>query len=365
MTDRQVVTQTGKQKAAPSSPGRKAPRVKIADVAAAAGVHPSTVSRVLRADPRGRVSEGVAARVREIAQRLGYRPDAVAASLRTGSTQSIGVIVHDIEDPVYPPVLGGIEHRLLERGFMTVVGNTGYDPRAETEMFEQMTTRMVDGVILGTTRLHDPVVSRARDAGVPLVSVLRRTEALDCSAVVNDCAAGMQTLVDAVVAHGHRDIAAIAAPQDLSTARDRLDGLRKGLAAHGLHLPPHRLVFVERMDVEAGHKAALDLLDQAPQAPQVIMAVNDLVAIGAIEACRGRGLACPRDISITGYNDIPLVGMIDPPLTTVSMNLAEIGRQSADLLLEQLAAPDSDPRIVRVDPALRLRRSLAAVGSRR
>ncbi|SIS77938.1 transcriptional regulator, LacI family [Roseivivax lentus] len=344
------------------APGRKARRVKIADIASAAGVHPSTVSRVLRADPRGRISESVAERVREMAKTLGYRPDAVAASLRTGSTQTIGVIVHDIEDPVYPPILRGIEQRLLERGFMTVVGNTGYDPHAEAEMFEQMANRMVDGVILGTTRLQDPVVQRAQELGVPLVSVLRSTEHLECSAVVNDCASGMRELVDAVVAHGHRDIAVIAAPQDLSTARDRLSGLRAGLAAHGLEVPEERLFTVERMDVEAGRRAASTLLERRPDPPQVIMAVNDLVAIGAIQACRARGLRVPDDISITGYNDIPLVDMIDPPLTTVAMNLSEIGMRSADCLLDRLSAPEAEPQLTRVRPELRLRESLATIG---
>nr|WP_255702779.1 LacI family DNA-binding transcriptional regulator [Roseivivax sp. GX 12232] len=293
---------------------------------------------------------------------MGYRRDVAAASLRTGSTQSIGVIVHDIEDPVYPPILRGIEKRLLERGFMTVVGNTGYDIQAEAEMFEQMATRMVDGVILGTTRLRDRVVELALELGVPLVSVLRNTERLECSAVVNDCAAGMRELVDVVVAHGHRDIAVIAAPQDLSTARDRLRGLQEGLAAHGLDLPPDRLVVVDRMDLASGRAAASALFDRQRRPPQVIMAVNDLVAIGAIQACRERGLSVPGDISITGYNDIPLVDMIDPPLTTMAMNLSEIGRRSADRLLEQLSFPEAKPQLTRVMPKLQLRASLAKVG---
>ncbi|MHA7874247.1 LacI family DNA-binding transcriptional regulator [Roseivivax sp.] len=336
--------------------------MKIADIASATGVHPSTVSRVLRADPRGRISDSVAERVREVAKTMGYRRDVAAASLRTGSTQSIGVIVHDIEDPVYPPILRGIEKRLLERGFMTVVGNTGYDIQAEAEMFEQMATRMVDGVILGTTRLRDRVVELALELGVPLVSVLRNTERLECSAVVNDCAAGMRELVDVVVAHGHRDIAVIAAPQDLSTARDRLRGLQEGLAAHGLDLPPDRLVVVDRMDLASGRAAASALFDRRRRPPQVIMAVNDLVAIGAIQACRARGLSVPGDISITGYNDIPLVDMIDPPLTTMAMNLSEIGRRSADRLLEQLSFPEAKPHLTRVMPKLQLRASLAKVG---
>lgn len=335
-------------------------RAKIADVAAAAGVHPSTVSRVLRAAPDGRVSPGVAARIHEAAKALGYHPDAVAASLRTGSTHTIGVIVHDITDPVYPPILRAIEDRLLQAGYMTVVGNTGYDPGAEAAMYDRLVSRMVDGVILGTTRLTDPVVDRAVAAGVPIVSVLRRTAAGTCSAVVNDCAAGMRDLVDAIVARGHRDIAAIAAPQDLSTARERLEGLRAGLAAHGLEISPERLVFVERMDAEEGARAARRLLDRGKSAPQVMVAVNDLVALGALQACRARGLSCPADISITGYNDIPLVDMTDPPLTTVAMDMAGIGGAVADLLLRHLGGSVSDPRVIRIRPALKLRASLAA-----
>jgi LacI family transcriptional regulator len=338
--------------------------VKIADVAEAAGVHPSTVSRVLRADPGGRVSPAVAARIRESAESLGYRPDAIAASLRTRSTRTIGVIVHDITDPVYPPILRGIETRLLEAGFMMVVGNTGYDGAAAAAMYERMASRMVDGVILGTTRLSDPVVERAIAADVPLVSVLRRTAADRCSAVVNDCATGMRDLVDAIAACGHRDVGVIAAPQDLSTARERHEGLQAGLAAHGLALPPGRVVFVPRMDIESGRQAALSLLDAPGRPPQAIVGVNDLVAIGALQACSARGLACPADISVTGYNDIPLVDMMDPPPTTVAMDLPEIGARSADLLLRQLAAPGAPPRLVRVPPVLRMRSSLGPAPAR-
>jgi len=350
------------RRAAPHAAG--AARVKITDVAAAAGVHASTVSRVLRGTSDRRVSPDVADRIRTAAERLGYRPDVIAASLRTRSTRSIGAIVHDITDPVYPPILRGIETRLLEAGYMMVTGNTGYDPEAEAAMFEQMTSRLVDGVILGTTRLTDPVVERALAAGVPLVSVLRRTATGECSAVVNDCAAGMHALAQAIAARGHRDIAAIAAPQDLSTARERLEGLRAGLAAHGLDLHPERVVFVPRMDAEEGWRAAQTLLDRRAAPPHVIVGVNDLVAIGALQACQARGLACPSDISITGYNDIPLVDLIDPPLTTVTMDLPEIGARSADLLLTHLRDPATEPTLVRVRPELKLRASLGAAPSR-
>jgi LacI family transcriptional regulator len=346
--------------AAPIRP--RSARVKIADVAAAAGVHPSTVSRVLRADRTGRVSPDVAARIRAVAHDLGYSANPLAAGMRTRSTRSVGVIVHDISDPVYPPILRGIERRMGQAGHMVVLGNTGYDPAAELAMLDQMAARMMDGVILGTTRRDDPVVARARGLGLPVVSVLRRTDAGLCSAVANDCAAGMRAMAQAVLEHGHRDIALIGAPQDLSTARDRHEGVTGALAAHGCPVPDDRIAFVPRMDVVQGRLAMQALLARRARPPEAVIAVNDLVALGAVQACRDAGLDCPREISVTGYNDIPLLAMFDPPLASVAMDLTGIGAQAADLLLAHLADPALGPQLQIVPPVLRLRASLARRG---
>jgi LacI family transcriptional regulator len=339
-------------------PARPA-RAKIADVARAAGVHPSTVSRVLRAEGPSRISPDVAIRIRALAHELGYSANPMAAGMRTRSTRSIGLIVHDIKDPVYPPILEGIERRMNEAGYMVVLGNTGYNHAAELALLEQMTARMMDGIILGTTRRRDPVVDRARALGVPIVSVLRQTDDGLCSAAVNDCAAGMAEMTRAVVAHGHRDIAVIGAPQDLSTGRDRQESVTSTLAMLGLPLDEDRLVFVPRMDVDEGRRAMQALLARRPNPPHAVIAVNDLVAIGALQACRAAGLHCPRDISVTGYNDIPLLDMLDPPLASVSMDLPTIGVRAATLLLEHFADPNMPARIDTVAPALRLRGSLA------
>lgn len=343
------------------SPPRGGGRVKLGDVAAAAGVHASTVSRVLRGDPGGRVSVAVAERIRAAADRLGYRADPLAAALRTRSTRLIGVIVHDINDPVYPPILRGIETALGPAGFMAVIGNTGYDPGAEMAMFEQMTGRLVDGVVLGTARLEDPVVSRARAEAVPMVSVLRRAGGGDCGAVVNDCRGGMVQLADAVVARGHRDIAVIAAPQDISTGRERHEGLMAGLAAHGLAPAPDRVIHVSQMMVEQGAAAAAALLDRRSRPPTVIMAVNDLVAFGALRALQARGLRCPEDVSLTGFNDIPHLDLLGPPLASVRLDGEAIGRRSAEMLLRRLRDPREPARVERIDCRLCLRASLGSL----
>jgi LacI family transcriptional regulator len=347
-----------------TSSRRRHARIKLTDVAAAAGVHVSTVSRVLRDDRSGRVSPTVAERIRSTAQALGYTAHPLAAGMRTQSTLSVGVIVHDISDPVYPPILGGIERRMGAAGYMVVLGNTGYAPAAELAMLDQMAARMMDGVILCTTRREDPVVERALAMDIPLVSVLRRTDAGLCSAVVNDCAMGMHALTQAVLDRGHRDIATIGAPQDLSTACERHAAVCETLRANGVALPDDRIAFVPQMNVEEGRRAMLDLLARRGAPPSAVIAVNDLVAIGAMQACRTAGLNCPSDISITGYNGIPLMDMIDPPLTTVAMDLPGIGMQAADLLLEHLGNPQMAVRVDVIAPVLRLRESLGPLTAR-
>lgn len=336
----------------------KSARVKLSDVARASGVHYSTVSRVLRPGSKGRISDDVAQRVRSVAQELGYQPNSVAASLRTQSTRSIGLIVHDMSDPVYPPILRGIEAALSPKGFAVLISNAGYDIDVEIDIVNRMASRLVDGIFLATTRLHDPVVARCKELGIPLVSVLRQTEDATSPAAVNDCYGGMTELTSHVLSLGFRDIAVILAPQDLSTGRERWWGIRDTLAQGGITLPEHRMARVDRMSVETGKHAAQTLLSAASKRPEVIICVNDLVAVGAILACKNKGLSVPSDISISGYNDIPLVDIIDPPLTTVRMNLHDIGREAGELMLAQFGAGNVAPRTLRISPELVLRASL-------
>ncbi|MCR9111130.1 LacI family DNA-binding transcriptional regulator [Marivita sp. XM-24bin2] len=336
----------------------RATRVKLSDVAAASGVHYSTVSRVLRPGSKGRISDDVAKRVRTVAKELGYHPNSVAASLRTQSTRSIGLIVHDMNDPVYPPILSGIEEALSPQGFAVLVSNTGYNLEVELDIVNRMAARLVDGIFLATTRLQDPVVERCQGLGIPLVSLLRQTEQETSPAVINDCYGGMQAMTEHVLASGYRDIAVILAPQYLSTARERWQGIKDTLDRAGVALPDHRIAAVPRMSAEEGKRATETLLTARASAPDVIICVNDLVAIGAIRACREAGLSIPSDVSITGYNDIPLLDMIDPALTTVRMQLHEIGRAAGQVMLSQFEGQPVSPMTQRVNCELLVRASL-------
>jgi LacI family transcriptional regulator len=337
---------------------KKNTRVKLKDVAVASGVHYSTVSRVMRPGSSGRISEDVAQRVRKVARELGYRSNVVAASLRTNSTQTIGLIVHDMSDPIYPPILHGIEAVLSPTGYSVLVANTGYNIDAEMDIVDRMASHLVDGIFLATTRIEDPIVATCQDMGITLVSVLRQTESGQISAVVNDCFGGMHKLVKNVISLGYRDIAVILAPQNLSTARERWDAIKITLQAVSIPLPDYRITFVDEMTTEEGERAARLLLAARPQPPELIICVNDLVAIGAIRSCRAAGLRIPADISISGYNDIPLVDMIDPPLTTVRMQLCEIGKEAGRLMLAHLDQSVRPTQVIRISSDLIVRGSL-------
>lgn len=333
-------------------------RVKLSDVAKEAGVHYSTVSRVLSPGAKGKISKEVAEKVRSVARKMGYQPNSVAASMRTKATQTLGFIVHDLGDPIYPPILSGIEEALAPHGYSVLVGNTHYDLDVELEIVNRMASRQIDGIFLGTTRLNDPVVDRCLELGIPLISVLRESEQNEVSAVVSDCFGGMHLLTEHILKVGFKDIAVIHAPQDLSTGRQRLRGILTTLEKWGIVLPSYRMVSVSRMSVEEGRHQTRAILGAGARPPELIMCVNDLVAIGAVRACREAGLKVPQEISVSGYNDIPLMDMVDPPMTTVSMNLGNIGHASAKLMLEQIKAVDHLPRTIRIGSELKIRLSV-------
>lgn len=337
----------------------KSTRVRLSDVAAASGVHYSTVSRVMRPGSKGKISQSVVDRVQKVARELGYRPNRVAASMRTQSTGTVGFVVHDLSDPIYPPILHGIEKQLSPMGFSVLVGNTGYDLDLELEIVGRMASSQIDGIFLATTRLDDPVVERCNELGIPVVSVLRQNREQNIATVTSDCFGGMQKLTRHILELGYRDIAVIKAPQYLSTAQARWQGIKTVLDESDLILDQSRIISVGRMSAEEGERTARLLIKALPQPPEVIICVNDLVAIGAIRACNELGFRIPEDIAVSGCNDIPFMDVISPPLTTVRMDLDEIGKVAGELMLERLNSSDTEPKTVVVNSELIVRNSLS------
>ena len=345
-----VAGQNAKQ--APSS------RPTIKDVAAKCGVHASTVSRALSPAMSHLVATDVAKRIRAAAAALGYQPNVTAAGLRTGRSGLIGVLAPDIADPGFPPVLSGVTETLGAEGYATIVVDVGHNRSRQQEFVDKLIARGVDGLVLATVGLNDPVVGHCIAASTPVVLVNRTDAGRRLSAVATDDEAGMRLAVEHLASFGHRRIGHLAGPQDVSTGALRRAGFKASAIRAGL---PARSIMIETARAytrEEGRLAALRLLD-LKSAPTAIVAANDLLALGTYDALLVRGLNCPSDVSVVGHNDMPYVDMLSPPLTTVRIAQRKMGNQAARLLLDQIADPTARCKRIVFTPSLIVRGSTA------
>jgi len=331
----------------------------IHDVARAVGVHPSTVSRVLNSATRHMVTAEIARKVTETAHALGYHRNALAHSLRTRRSNTIGVIIPDITNPVFPPILRGIEDALAGAGYTAIIANTDGAEGRETVVLEHMLARRIDGLVLATARRKDAMIERCIAEDIPLVLINRTTGRNSAvPSVVNDDTTGIGLTVSHLAGLGHRRIAHIAGPQALSTGFDRHEGFLAAMKAAGLKVEPSLIVIAESYSEREGQRAMMALLDQKKKATAVV-AANDLLALGCYDALAARGLTCPRDVSVTGFNDMPFVDKLNPPLTTVRIQHYEMGLQAAKVLLERINTPDTRRVDLKLEPSLVIRGSTA------
>jgi LacI family transcriptional regulator len=282
----------------------------------------------------GEVAE-VVERVQAEARRQGYRRDALAASLRTGRSRLVGVLVPDLANPVFAPILNGISARLSREGYSMLIAGVGASEADQAKIVEELIARRVDGLLLATARRKDAVLTACLGACVPTVLVNRREDAMRASSVVSDDIRGQTLAVEHLVGLGHRAIGHLAGPGDVSTGLLRLEGFQAAMRAAGLD--PSRVAQASAYSRDAGETAAAALLDRWPEVT-AIAASNDLLALGAILELRRRGLGCPEQMSIVGYNDMPMLDMVDPPLTTINIGHEDMGDQAASALIAEIAA---------------------------
>jgi LacI family transcriptional regulator len=332
-------------------------RVTIADVARAAGVHPSTVSRALNPATRGLVTHAVATRIAEAAERLGWRPSAVAAGLRTRKSRTIGILVPDLVNPVFPPIVRAAEARLAEAGYVAILANTDTDAAREALLIERMSGHLVDGIMLASAASGSRSLDLCASLRIPVVLINRRLPDARVPVVVNDDWRGMAMAVNHLLALGHRRIGHIAGPPGVSTAADRQAGFLAALAAAGLANDPVPVIAADAYTVAAGRRAMERLL--AAHRCSAVAVANDMLCLGVYDALAAAGLRVGADISVTGFNDMPFVERISPPLTTIRIQHAEMGRQAAEILLGEMASSRPTPREITLEPQLVVRSSSA------
>jgi LacI family transcriptional regulator len=334
------------------------PAVKLRDVATLAGVHPATASRALNPETRLLVSEETASRVLAAAAELGYRPNAVARSLRTRRSHTVGVLIPDLNNPLFPPIVRGLEDRLDAYGYVALIGNTDGDDARERKVFEQMRARHVDGYVLATAHLRNPQLAEAVQAGMPVVLVNRIAEDYSLPAVTVDNERGVKMAISHLLSLGHRKIACVAGPQDVSTGLARYRAFQAAMAGAGLEVPPGRVAFARAFSIEEGRRCTAEIL-AAGDGFTAVAAGNDMLAVGCYNALDRAGLGCPSDVSVVGFNDMPFIDMLRPPLTTVAFSHYQVGTEAAQLLLDRLNGDNGAVKVLYLEPELIVRSSTA------
>jgi LacI family transcriptional regulator len=332
----------------------------LRDVAAAARVHPATASRALNPGTRLLVSEETARRVIEAAERLGYRPNPVARSLRTRRSHTVGLLIPDLNNPLFPPIVRGLEDRLADHGYVALIGNTDGDAKRERLVFDQMRARHVDGFVLATATLHSPILDEAVEADLPVVLMNRTAQGYPFSSVSVDNEQGMRAAVAHLASLGHTRIGHIAGPQEISTGVSRLRGFLEGMRQHGLAAADSQIVYASGYTIEEGLRCGRDLL-AAHSELTAIAAANDMLAVGCYEAFDELGLRCPEDISVIGFNDMPFIDRLRPPLSTVRFPHYQLGTEAAKLLIERIEGGDGPVKILFLAPELVARGSTRPV----
>ncbi len=321
-------------RAAPGSETGHAMALTLKQLGALAGVHASTVARVLNGDPEQRVSPEVRQRILALAAEHRYQPNRIARSLRTKRSAVIGALIPDIVNPFFALVFRGIEDALAKRDYTVILANTDDQPAREANGLAMMQGRQVDGLILATARRCDPAIEALAEAKTPFVLVNRHTEPITANTVAPDDFGGAVTAVEYLLSLGHRRIAHIAGSDDVSTGYARQAGY---LAALKRHRAPHDpALLVQGSYRETGGYEAMQRLLQLDHPPTAVFAVNDLAALGALRALREAGLSSPEQVSLIGFNDLTIATQTTPRLTTMRLPLHEMGELAAERLLAQV-----------------------------
>jgi LacI family transcriptional regulator len=318
-------------------------RVTMADVAREAGVSLMTVSRVVN-DKDG-ISEATRQRVRDIIDRLGYRPSDIARSLATDRTGTIGLVVPDNTNPFFSEIARGVEHVAYSEGYNVFLCNTEEDTRRELAVLRSLEEKRVDGVVLCSSRLEENQLHDALARHPAAVLINRPIDDPRLGTILLEDEAGARMATDHLLRSGHRVIGWVAGPQQSYGGQQRAKGYQAALEAAGA---PYRPEWTRHClpIVESGQEAAADLLTSHPDMT-ALLCFNDLVAVGALQACADLGRSVPGDVAIVGFDDILLASLVRPALTTCRIYMCDLGAQAMRLLLTCInQCPDQCERIV-------------------
>ncbi|MER6994843.1 LacI family DNA-binding transcriptional regulator [Streptomyces sp. NPDC000410] len=323
---------------------RSAGRPTLEEVAARAGVGRGTVSRVINGSPR--VSDATRAAVEAAVAELGYVPNRAARALAAHRTDAIALVVPEPEarffaEPYFSDMVRGVGAALADTEMQLLLTFAGSD-RERRRLAQYLAADRVDGVLLVSVHADDPLPDLLEQLRIPAVISGRRSADEPLAAVDSDNTDGARAAVSHLLARGRRAIATITGRLDVYGAQCRLDGYRDALAAAGL-VPDERLIAPADFTEEGGRRAMRELLERRPDL-DAVFAASDVMAAGARRALREAGRRIPDDVALVGFDDSAIARHMDPALTSVRQPIEEMGRTMADVLLRQIAAPDTTDR---------------------
>jgi DNA-binding LacI/PurR family transcriptional regulator len=330
--------------------------VTIRELASAAGVSIATVSRVLNNKPHP-VGEETRRRILALADTMGYRPNLAARSLRTERSSTIGIITDNIDSPHTTMMVRGIQDRVKEDGYICVIISADWDPKNEREAIHDLASRAIDGIIFAET-WHRSANEILELSNKPFVFVHRQFPSAHPYSVTPDEIYGARLATSHLLGLGHRRIGYINGPVEFYASADRLHGYQEELAAHGLTFDAS-LVARGDWQVASGYGAMTELLAAGPR-PTAVFAGNDLMAAGAMYAIFDAGMRVPQDLAVVGYDNRDIARIFRPSLTTVTLPLYDMGRASAQILLDLLSGQEEPGAEIKIRGRLIIRESCGA-----
>ncbi|MFG1606915.1 LacI family DNA-binding transcriptional regulator [Actinoplanes sp. NPDC049265] len=316
------------------------PRLRLVDVAQRAGVSLATASRALAG--RDGVSEEVAARVRSVSRELGYVANPFARTLAGGASTTVGLVVHQVDDPYFSEIAGGVIQLADQQGLLVQICHSGRDPDHELRQIRHLIAQRVGIIIIAGSGYSDPRLEAEAKAELGAyqqaggrVAVIGR-HSLSVDAVLPDNEAGGKALGSFLLGLGHTRIAVVAGTGALTTVADRLAGVATALGEHGMSLDQIPVVHTDFIR-EGGREAAELILRDHPDTTAII-ALNDAMAMGVLSMLRERGIAVPGRMSVVGFDDVSVAADLAPALTTVRLPMTDMGRMALELALKPRAA---------------------------
>jgi len=330
--------------------------ITINDVAKLAKVSKSTVSKVL--NEQDGISEKTREKVLATMEKLNYHPSMVAKSLKSRKTKAIGLMLPSITNPVFPTILKGVEDTALENGYVIVFCNSDEKIEKESLYFEIFKNRWVDGIIFSVVtgnKEEESYIRAIYEKGTPVVLIDREIDGYFANVVMIDNKKSAFDATTHLLELNHRKIGCITGPLNIKMFAKRLQGYRKALAEYGIEFNED-LVKEADLTIKGGSLAVKELLSQK-ELPTAIFACNDFMAIGAIKELQRNGLKVPNDVSVIGFDDIPLASLVTPSLTTIAQPLYEMGVEAMNLLMRLMEKKGASRRKILLDTQLVIRDS--------